>query len=188
MKSRGAAVLMVMGIFIVWLVPDGVPAQTSSPASNSAASSGLTANVVGIAYNKDYLSAQIIIKNTNNLRVYIQDAQNDSSQYGFLGSGAVLGEPLVDGLPSCNATYAECVAQPINTDINRFSYIDPGNTLGVALHYRPGQPPSNPDTLSFSLTMIARLAKSDADNAPGDAGPAREITLAFPFLSFSQEK
>jgi hypothetical protein len=190
MKFRDVAASIVMVALGCAILSIRASAQNSPPSLMSASSSGLTADVVGVAYNasQNQLSAQIIIKNTNNVRVYVEDTTVDSTQTAFLGSGQSAGQPTVNGLPSCDNTYAMCSnSNSSNTAIDNFSYIDPGNVLAVALQYNISQPPSNPDTISFSLTMMARFAKSDVDNSPDDVGPVREITLAFPFLSFSQK-
>lgn len=188
MKFRGIAGLTVAAAVLCGFPFGRASAQSSPVMLMSANSSGLTANVVGVAYNNGHVSVQIIIKNTNDMRVYLADARNDDSQNGFLGSGADLGAPSIDGLPSCGNTYFACSSDTNATAIDRFSYIDPGNTLGVAMVYTDFQAPSSPDTVSFSLTMMARFSKSTADNSPDDAGAVQEITLSFPFVSFSQKQ
>ena len=150
-------------------------------------SSGITAEVVGVAYSatQSLISVQIILKNTSNVRIYLQDAQNDPTQNAFLGSGQNFNSPNVNGLPSCGNTYSVCAGTSWMISIDKFSYIDPGSFLSVALAYNTSQPPANSDTISFSLTMLARFARSNIDDSPNDAGSVQEITLAFPQLSFS---
>jgi hypothetical protein len=174
----------VVAILVCCVTPAGASAQSSSGPLASASSSGLTAEVVGVAYNDYHLSVQIVIKNTSNVRIYLEDTTEDDSQRGFLGSGENLLAPMINGLPSCGNNYSECSSDTEATEIDKFSYVDPGSTLGVAMIYTDLQAPPSPDTISFSLTMMARFAKSDDDSSPDDAGPVQEITLAFPFLSF----
>lgn len=174
----------VWGIVVMFCA---IPAGAFAQALGTASSSGLTANVVGIAYAQGEVSVEVVIKNTSNTRIYIQDARTDGSQEAFLGSGVRLNGPMPNGMPFCNESYAQCVTGNTNTAISLFSYIDPGSSLGVSMRYNASQPPSNPDTISFSITMMARFAKSEDDNSPGDAGPVQEITLPFAFLSFSQK-
>jgi hypothetical protein len=185
-KFRNVATSTIVAVLVCGLLPNGTSAQSAPSALMSASSSGLTASVVSVAYDNGQVSAQIIIKNTSNFRIYIDDARFDDSQSGFLGSGENLGPPIVDGIPHCNDSYANCSRSSVLTTINDFSYIDPGKILGVDMQYSASQKPSNPDTISFSLTMMARFAKSNGDNSSDDVGPVREVTLAFPFLSFSQ--
>lgn len=162
-----------------------MPAVVSAQAIRTASSSGLTADVVGIVYAQGHVSAQVIIKNNNAYRVYLQDARADDSQTGFLGSGPTLRLPSLAGVPVCQGTYSQCISDQQNTTIDKFSYIDPGNSLGVALIYEDQQTPSNPDTLTFSLAMLSRSAKSATDNSPDDVGPVQEVSFSFPFVSFS---
>jgi hypothetical protein len=181
---------VVLATLTCSLIPVRTHAQSEPTSLQTVASSGITAEVVGVAYNatQEQVSVQILLKNTSNVRIYLQDAQTDSTQNAILGSGQGLTSPYVDGLPFCNNNYFQCSGNENSTEIGNFSYIDPGSVLAVALRYNASQPPSNPDTVSFSLTMLARFAKSDADNSPDDAGEVREITLPFADISFAQNK
>lgn len=184
MKFWSAAASAAVSAAMCFLIPRGASAQSGLM---TASSSGLTATVVGVAYAQGQVSTEMIIKNTNNFRVYLTDARTDGGQNGFLGSGGILNAPFPQGLPFCNGSYSGCSTNPNEILIDKFSYIDPGNSLGLSMQYYAQQPPSNPDTITFSVTMMARFAKSSDDSSPDDAGPVREITLSFPYLSFSRK-
>jgi hypothetical protein len=189
-KFKFFSTSVILATLMCAITPCTAAAQIGPPSLQTIASSGITAEAVGVAYNatQSQVSVQILLKNTSNVRIYLQDAQTDSTQNAILGSGQGLISPNVDGLPSCNNNYSECSGSENSTAIANFSYIDPGSVLAVALRYNASQPPSNPDTVSFSLTMLARFAKSDVDNSPDDAEEVREITLPFADISFTTNK
>lgn len=173
---------VALAVFISGLAPSIASAQSGSSGIRSASSSGLTAEVVGVAYAQNQVSIEIIIKNSNNFRVYVTDARTDGSQEGFLGSGGTLNSPFPKGIPYCNSDYADCATNQSETAIRKFSYIEPGSSVGVDMQYSSQQPPSHSDTISFSVTLMARFAKSDADSSADDAGQVREVTFPFPFI------
>lgn len=183
MKSLASRFSVTLAALGCSLVPLAASAQGAPPLM-TASSSGLTANVVGVAYAQGQVSVQVILKNTSNERIYITDARTDGSQNAFLGSGGILNSPFPNGIPFCNGDYAGCAGNENETNIAKFSYVDPGSIVGVSMQYAAQQKPSNPDTISFSITLIARFAKSDTDPSPDDVGPPREITLPFPYVTF----
>jgi hypothetical protein len=179
--------LVVAAALMSFLAPVRATAQNGSSDLGSASSSGLIAKVMAVAYTQDRVSIEIVIKNTNTMRVYLEDAQDDNSQKAFLGSGENLNPPMPEGISFCDDDYATCILKPSYIDIQKFSYIEPNGVLGLMMQYQANQKPSNPDTISFSVVLMARFARSDADDSPDDAGSIREVTFSFPFLSFSPE-
>lgn len=172
MKFRAIALSIIVSAFAWCMVPNQASAQASS--------SGLTANAVSIIYKQNQLSAQILITNNNKVRVYILDARTDDSQLAFLGSGENLHSPMPAGVTYCNSSYSLCIANPNDITIDKFSYIEPGDSLAIAMNYGVAQKPTDHDTVSFSITFVSRFAKSDV--SPEDVGPVKRLTFPFRFL------
>jgi hypothetical protein len=62
--------------------------------------------------------------------------------------------------------------------VDKFSYVEPGSVLPIAMRYNV-QPPEAPhDSISFSLTIIAAFSKTSI--SPEDIGPFKRVT--FPFI------
>jgi hypothetical protein len=171
-KFRAIVLSIIVSAFAWCMVPNQASAQANS--------SGLTANAVGISYKQNQLAAQILIKNNNKVRVYILDARTDDSQLAFLGSGEHLYSPMPAGVTSCNNSYSQCIANPNEITIDKFSYIEPGDSLAIAMNYGVAQKPADHDTVSFSITFVSRFAKSDV--SPEDVGPVKRLTFPFRFL------
>ena len=165
---------------VLCVAPATGKAQNDPTVIKSASSSGIAANVVGLVYRQNQLSAQLILHNNNKVRVYLLNARSDDSQIAFLGSGEHTNSPFPAGVPFCNGSYAQCIANPNDVTIDKISYIEPGESLAVAMKYQVQQKPSDHDTISFSVTFVARFARSDI--SPDEAGPVKRVTLSFPFL------
>ena len=158
-----------------------MPIDQTFAQSRTASSAGITATIdktiSGVVAGQNQISAQLTLKNTNKVRVYLLDARTDDGQIAFLGSGEHLNPPVPAGIPSCNSSYAQCVANSSDMKPENFSYIEPGEDLGFALKYTATQKPSDHDTMSFSVTFVAKFAKSEAN--PDDAGSPKRVTLPF---------
>jgi hypothetical protein len=148
--------------------------------AQSANSMGVEAEQVAVVPNQNHLSAQFVLKNTNNVRVYILNARTDDSQIAFLASGEHLNAPFPAGVPFCNSSYSQCVANPNDITIDKFSYIEPGDSIPIAMQYSVSQKVPAHDTISFSVTFVAKFAKSGS--TPDDVGPAKRLTFPFRFL------
>lgn len=152
--------------------------RASATDSKAPTSDGLTANVMRLVHTGNDLSVQLVIKNDNKVRVYLIDARADDSQLAFLGSGDHLQYPFPSGIPFCNSSYATCVANPNEMNLDKFSYIEPGSALPIAMKYTVLKPIAPHDTISFSVTFIAAFAKSDV--TPENVGHWKRVT--FPFI------
>jgi hypothetical protein len=152
----------------------GAPAGA---ALKTVASNGLSSSLLRVVVKDNEIVPEIVVKNTRDVRVYVLDAQFDNSQRGFLGSGQQTAAPNPSGIPVCVSDIANCIAQYPNiiNDLAHFGYIEPGGSLPISLDYSNLQLQAD-DTFSFSLALVARLAKKDR---PDEAYPA--IALRFSF-------
>jgi len=172
------AFVISAGVIIsVWVAPFDQGVAQSLTAGSSGITATITKTIGGVISGQNQISAQMLLKNTNKVRVYLLDARTDDSQIAFLGSGEHLNPPYPAGIPFCNGSYPQCVANSSDMKPENFSYMEPGEELGFALKYTALQKVSDHDTISFSITFVAKFAKSDV-NAE-DVGPPKRVTLPF---------
>jgi len=177
--------------FLFILVPASIPlyvqpaqAQVSSGISSGPArSDGLSASLVKVIVGRDSVTAQIEVTNNTQARVYLTDARVDGAQKAFLGSGEHLLDPFPAGMPFCNGDYSGCVKNPYDMDLTKFSYLEPGDTLGLSMRYGALLPVRSDDSITFALVLIAR--KAAVGRSPSDAGPPEQVRFNFRFIQLS---
>ena len=138
--------------------------------------------ITDMAVNQKEIAPQITLTNDSKTRIYVMDALGDDSQVGFLGSGHRLNNPKTAGITMCSQSAKIC-ASPTWVEgaaLENYSYIEPGDTLSLSLIYTNQGELKGDETLSFSLALIARYAKPNAD--PSDVGEQKVVRFNFPFV------
>ena len=154
-------------------------------ATQAASSGGLAASLVDVVVRREQITAQVVLVNNTAGRIYLLDARVDDGQRAFLGSGANVADPFPAGIPFCNGSFGDCISNPNNMVLEKFTYIEPGDSLGAALKYNVLQPFDHADTISFGLVLIARYSRPNAD--PTEVGPPRQLRFNFPFVQLTQK-
>ena len=171
--------IVVGGLVALWL------SQAYADPIQSHQSSGLTAGVEALTSRGRFVTAQITLKNDTATRLYLTDARYDSGQKAFLGSGDQLGAPNVAGIAACNANGSDCMRDRDNNTTEKMAYVEPGDTLTFSLSYVARTPPSASETMSFSLALVTRAAKTVS--APGSVGPTKQIRFSFSALPITEQ-
>jgi hypothetical protein len=132
-----------------------------------------------VIVNQRQIILQFVITNKGRSRVYVTDARSDPSQKAFLGSGNQLNYPEIASLTFCNSTVDECIANPYATgDLGKYSYLEPGDSVGLSMLYRTQLPVNENDTISLSVALIARFTTPGTD--PSQAGKPNPLRFNFP--------
>ena len=181
---RKSVFLALMAALLSLAMFPGGSAQAQNTGLKVSQSSGLSASLIDIIATPHEITAQFMITNDTKARIYIIDARADESQRAFLGSGPHLDFPNLAGLPYCNNSASNCINNRDDMALDRFSYIEPGGQIGTAIKYNANAPFPDKETISFSLALVAKFAKPDAD--PSEVGPAKAIRFSFPFVSFTK--
>jgi hypothetical protein len=157
------------------------------PASNaqSSSSGGVDVSLSKVLLAQRQIVLQFIITNKSNARVYLRDARSDEGQYAFLGSGPHLIPPQVASLNACNNSVTNCLANPNEVgDLNKFSYVEPGDKVGMSFTYFSQAPVDESDTISLSVALIGRFATPSGD--PLQAGKPVPLRFNFPGIHLNR--
>ena len=182
MYFRAVAFSSIVAALTLGLLPAGALAQAPAPVQ-AHQSMGLQASLVNILMTTDEVTAQIVVKNNTQSRIYVKDVVNNDDLGAYLGSGAHLQVKTVENMPACYNAMANCM-NSYETDLSRLTYIEPGDDTGVSIKY--GLPQGSParDTVTFSLGLMARFAKDNSP--PDDVGPAKAIIFHFNYVPIGQ--
>ena len=158
MHFRSFAYSSAISALLFSTSPNGAAAQ-------SAQTEGVAVAVSGIVINPHNINVQFVITNNRKARVYLTDARTDDSQNAFLGSGVHLSYPAVANFNFCNSSSAQCISNPNETsDLNKLTYIEPGNSTALSFSYNTFSPVNENDTISISAALIARFAEQEQIN------------------------
>jgi hypothetical protein len=186
MNVRAVAYPIIVGALVCCGSPNKAAAQNSAAPIQTAHSNGLAASVVDVVVQSDKITPQIIITNNTSARVYIIDATGDDSEIAFLGSGEHIKHPSPANIQICGYDVSSCGSHDFGTSLDKMSYIEPGDRLPVSITYSASQAfPSN-DTISFSLALVARFSRPNAD--PEDsAGKPRQVRFSFSYIQITRK-
>jgi hypothetical protein len=182
MSMRAISVAAGAGAVIFFGITTGTLAQTDSPYSKS--SSGLTLSVIKSNASQNQITLQFNLENKTKARIYVRNAILDEK--AFLGSGPQLPIPQsLAGIESCSGSVSQCVLSDYGAlDLNKYSYIEPGGAIAFSFKYIAAIPVQGTDTLSFSVALVARLTKPNAD--PTIADPPQQIRFNFNFMALNR--
>lgn len=180
MNFRSFAYSLITGAFLFCGLPAAVSAQTAQAPIKSNQSSGLTVTISKVSVQQKKIILQFIVTNNTHARVYLRNALFEQSQKGFLGSGEQLNWPSSAAIEFCGENVTICLRSPDTNDLNKYSYIEPGDFTAFGFTYSANSPVSESDTISFSVVMIARFASPDGD--PAQAGPPQTLRFNFPYV------
>ncbi len=201
-RARCASMLLAVLLCVgVPILPLAVKAQDlASPAPGKGAafqSSGLSASInSAVVVQKQKAAVQIALQNVAKNRIYLVafGSNKASTDIGIAGTAP----PYASGINSCffyngqddSYSYNECMtgSQGIGRDINKYSYIEPGDTVVVSMEYNFPGDASSAKTISFSLKLIARPTTGDVDSlsdaeAEKAIGRPRPVNINFPLIS-----
>jgi hypothetical protein len=183
MNFRSLFYPFITGTFIVCGSLNEAPAQTATAPIKSNQSSGVTVTISKVAVQQRKIILQFVATNNTQARVYIRDAHFEQSQKAFLGSGEQLNWPTTVAIETCDGPVTQCLQPPNVNDLNRFSYMEPGDFTALGLTYEANSAVNESDTISFSVVVIARFATPNGD--PAQAGPPKVIRFNFPYVPLS---
>jgi hypothetical protein len=171
----------ITGAFIICGSPNDAPAQTATAPIKSNQSSGVTVAISKVAVQQRKIILQFVATNNTQARVYVRNARFEQSQKAFLGSGEQLNWPSTVAIESCDGPVTQCLQPPNVNDLNRYSYMEPGDFTAFGFTYEASSAVNESDTISFSVVVIARFATPNGD--PAQAGPPKVIRFNFPYVS-----
>ena len=179
MKRCAVVYSIVMSGLIYGANLSGAAAQSNAAPIKSAQSSGVTVAIARVAVSQRKVTLQLIATNETKARVYLRDAWGEQSQRAFLGSGEQLSFPSVIGIERCDAPVTQC-SGPDGNDLNRYSYIEPGEFTAFGFTYESSSPVNENDTISLTAVLVARFTTPNGD--PSQVGPLKAIRFNFPFV------
>lgn len=174
MNFRSLAYSIVIGALVSTANPDIAPAQDSPP---------LKVLLSGIKHGPKTITAQFVASNDSKARIYIRNISYENSESAFLDSGEQLRYPKVSGIEECRHDLNNCTGQT-STNLNEYSYIEPGKFVPFNITYQTQNPVNDNDTISLSVSLIARYASPNSD--PSQAGTAKLVKFSFPDKHFNQ--
>ena len=183
MNFRSLGTLIGASAMLLGATTNNASAQTGNPFTKS--SSGLTLSVLKSDAAQNKITLQFNLANDTKARVYVRDAVNEASQRAFLGSGAQLSSPQSVGIEGCYNSVSTCLSNPNEAaDLNKFSYIEPGESVAFSFAYQSQIPVSDTDTVSFSVAIVARSTKPNGD--PSETGPPQAVRFSFPYMPLNR--
>jgi hypothetical protein len=170
---RRLAYSVVFGALAGSVNLDASPAQDSSQ---------LKVLIAGIKHGSKSITAQFIASNDSKARIYIRNTSYGNTEDASLDSGEQLRYPKVSGIEECRHDLNNCVGQN-STNLNEYSYIEPGKFIPFTVTYQTQNPVNDNDTVSLSVSLIARFSSPNSD--PSQAGAAKLLKFSFPSKHFN---
>jgi hypothetical protein len=150
--------------------------QAQRTLAQSVTSGGITITITKAAPNQRNAILQFIATNKTKTRIYLMDARGEVSQNAFLGSGAQLQSPSIVGLEQCQEVLSFCINE--NISLEKYSYIEPEESLAFGFTYKADSNINPDDTLSFTVALFGRASQVNGDPAQAGAPHA----LRYPFV------
>jgi hypothetical protein len=167
-------------------------AQSGAPVGQRTfQSSGLKASIVRTSMGRQGLSVQMLVENVSNSRQYVlvpSDvyASSDRGSQFQLKSVAGIGHTN----QNTNCLFSICASEA--SDLNRYSYIEPGQSVAFSMNYhRPsGRSSDFGNLISFMFKALVRTSPPAGGlnpEAAGRPGPAHIVTINFPLVPLQND-
>jgi hypothetical protein len=157
MKLRSLVYQVAVGVWAISAFPGAAYAQSNT---------GLNVLISGVKHAQKTITLQFTASNKSNSRIYIRNTSFDNTESASLDSGETLLFPRVTGIEDCRHDLNNCLGQN-GTDLNEYSYIDPGTFLVFTLTYQTRNPVNDNDTISLPVSLVARYAKQNDESQAG---------------------
>jgi hypothetical protein len=178
--------------------PAQTPAPEIAPGKSAFQSGGLSASINSVTIiHKNDAVIEFVLRNITNSKIYLVAFGTDRASTDIGIVGVANGTDVITGINTCfisNDTdaysYEQCLnsSDGIGKDINKYSYLEHGESVVVSMRYDFSEDISAANTISFAFKAITRPVAGDLDSlsdaeAVKAVGRPHVVNINFPLIS-----
>ncbi len=178
--------------------PPPAPPPEITPGKPAFQSGGLSASINSVTViHKNDAVIEFVLRNITNSKIYLVAFGTDRASTDIGIVGVANGTDVITGINTCfisNDTdaysYEQCLnsSDGIGKDINKYSYLEHGESVVVSMRYHFPEDISAANTISFAFKAITRPVAGDLDSlsdaeAVKAVGRPHVVNINFPLIS-----